>query len=337
MTDFLRGAPLDDFALDRGEETPFLRPAHRVRPRRARRSPAMRLLQLVQWTGLLVLVVGGGWLSWHRVMRSERLKVSRVDVRGGRFLSDGEVRALLGPAVGQNILTIDIAAVKERLRASPWVADASVERTLPDLLRVEVKERVPLALAEADRLHLMDEDGELIELFGPRTASFDLPIVRHLGHLAPDDRRARARRAGALLADVGELSHAISEVEVEDGGDLRVVLKARDGKSDVVLLGDPPYKERLLGFLGLRADLRARAPKAEAFDLRYRDHVFVRVPDEPGPRPAAPRPTAAPVRPAAAPPAVTGEPREKQPLPPPEPAAAVPPDAAADPSTAEGR
>ncbi|PYQ18481.1 MAG: hypothetical protein DMF81_24775, partial [Acidobacteria bacterium] len=107
----------------------------------------------------------------------ERLRVGRVEVRGSHFLSEGEVRELLGPAVGENILGLDIEALKARLRASPWVAEASVSRTLPDTLRVEIREREPLALAEVDRLYLMDGDGSLIDLYGPRTAGFDLPIV----------------------------------------------------------------------------------------------------------------------------------------------------------------
>ena len=74
------------------------------------------------------------WAGYSRVMASERLKVGRVDVRGSRFLSEGEVRELLGPAVGENILGLDIDALKARLRASPWVADATVRRTLPDTL-----------------------------------------------------------------------------------------------------------------------------------------------------------------------------------------------------------
>src|SRR5439155_1247684 len=85
-------------------------------------------------------------------MASERLRVGNVEVRGSHFLSEGEVRELLGPAVGENILGLDIQALKARLRSSPWVAEATVARTLPDTLRVEIRERAPLALAELDRI-----------------------------------------------------------------------------------------------------------------------------------------------------------------------------------------
>ncbi len=159
-------------------------------------------------------------------MASERLRVQKVEVRGGHFLSEGEVRELLGPAVGENILGLDIEALKARLRASPWVADATVSRTLPDTLRVSIHERVPLALAEIDRLYLMDADGGLIDIYGPRTAAFDLPIVR--GLLGPPGRGSarpgRTRRApcSRTSATSGPRSPRST---CSGSGDLKVILR----------------------------------------------------------------------------------------------------------------
>jgi cell division protein FtsQ len=206
-------------------------------------------------------------------MASERLRVERVEVRGNHFLSEGEVRELLGPAVGENILGLDIDALKGRLRSSPWVAEATVTRTLPDTLRVEIRERAPLALAELDRLYLMDGDGSLIDMYGPRTSGFDLPIVRGLAGTTGEARRDRAQRAGTLLQDLGDLAREVSELQVEDSGDLRIVLR---GAGEVVRMGPPPWRDRFLTFLGLRKELAARCPDTEYFDLRYRDRIYAK-------------------------------------------------------------
>jgi cell division protein FtsQ len=228
---------------------------------------------MVEVTGGALVLLCALWASYSRVMASERLRVGKVEVRGGRFLSEGEVRELLGPAVGENILGLDIEALKGRLRSSPWVAEAMVARTLPDMLRVEIRERVPLALAELDRLYLMDGDGSLIELYGPRTSGFDLPIVRGLAGTTGDARRERAERAGALLRDLGELARELSELQVEESGDLRLVLR---GAGEVVRMGPPPWRDKFLTFLGLRKELAARCPDAELFDLRYRDRIIAK-------------------------------------------------------------
>ena len=125
------------------DEPPFLRPPRRTRVRRARRGWLGRTVIALQIAGrradgrvrALGRLLQGRWPASACASRN-------VEVRGSRFLSEGEVRELLGPAVGENILGLDIDELKARLRASPWVADATVSRTLPDTLRVEVRERV---------------------------------------------------------------------------------------------------------------------------------------------------------------------------------------------------
>jgi cell division protein FtsQ len=287
-----------DLPLVTGDETPFLRPRHRTRVRRVRRAVSARAVLALQLGAASLVLASLAWVGYAKVMASDGLRVTKVEVRGGHFLSEGEVRELIGPAVGENILGLDIEGLKARLRASPWVADATVSRTLPDTLKVAITERVPLALAEIDRLYLMDGDGGLIDIYGPRTAAFDLPIVRGLLGLPGEARRDRAERAGALLRDLGDLAAEISEVFVLPSGDLKVILR---GPGETLLLGEPPCRPRFLAFLGLRRDLAERAPGTEVYDLRFRGRIFARpAPAPPGSRPA---PVAEPASPVAPPPA----------------------------------
>lgn len=258
------------------QEGPFLRPKHRTRvAKRARRGATTRTLLALQIGTVLALVVFGLWAGYSKVMASDRLKVGHVDVRGSHFLSEGEIRELMGPAVGENILGLDLESLKSRLRSSPWVADATVRRALPDTIEVRIRERVPLALAEADGLYLMDAEGTLIELYGPRTANFDLPIVRGLAKTTGDARRDSAQRAGAILDDLGDLATEVSEVLIDESGDMRLVLK---GRGELLKVGAPPCRKQFLTFLSLRSELAARMPRAEYFDLRFKDRIYAKQP-----------------------------------------------------------
>jgi cell division protein FtsQ len=277
-------APRLEMPVLPGEEAPFLRPKQRTRTRRAHRGRLHQTALVLQAGAATLLVATALWAGWNRVMHSEGLKVKSVEVRGNRFLSEGEIRELLGPADGANILGLDIDDLKRRLRASPWLDDASVRRTLPDTLLVEVREREPLALAEVDRLYLMDAAGDLIDLYGSRTAAYDLPIVRGLAGLGEDERRDRAARVAALLRDLGELQAEVSEITVEPSGDLSVVLR-RGG--EILRLGAPPYKRGVAAFLGMRRELVERCPRAEYFDLRFRGRIYAKEPAEPVQRAAA--------------------------------------------------
>ena len=262
-----------ELPLDTEVESPFLRPDRRTRARRLRRGPVWNSLRIAQFGALAVLCALALWVGYLRVMSSDRLKVARIEVRGGHFLSEGEVRELLGAAMGENILSLDIEELKTRLRASPWVADATVVRSLPDVLRVQIQERHPVALAEMDRLYLMDASGDLVDLHGPRTAAFDLPIVRGLRDLTPDDRRRRTDAAGAVLADLAELVAVVSEVHPPADGDVRVVLRPT---GDVLVLGPPPSRDRVASFLGMREQLVARLGATEYWDLRFKDRIFAK-------------------------------------------------------------
>jgi len=301
------GPPPSDLGLSLspvGEESPFLRRRVRTRgrPRPRRRGWSSRLVVGLQVSAVLILVAVGAWTVSQKVTRSERLRVGRVEVSGSHFLSEGEVRELLGPAVGENILSLDIEDLKARLRSSPWVADATVTRTLPDLVRVEIQERVPLALAEVDRLYLMDGEGALVDIYGPRTGVFDLPIVRGLLGVDVESRRHRAGRAGVLLSDLAELAQEVSEVFVEPSGDLRVVLR---GPGEVLLFGDPPYRQRFVTFLSLRQELAEKSPGAEHFDLRFRGRIYAKRPSAMVATAEADSPGAGPREDVVAPPAAT--------------------------------
>jgi cell division septal protein FtsQ len=269
------------------DEAPFFRPKNRTRARRPRRSLLSRLRLALQLAAVGTIAATAAWTGYAKALASEALRVDRVEVSGERFLSAGEVRELLGPAVGENILLLDLPRLKSRLRASPWVADATVKRSLPDTLQVEIHERQPLALAEVERLYLMDGDGALIDIYGPRTASFDLPIVRGLGGVDGEARRERAQRAGTLLRDLGEQAAEISEVQFDAEGELRVVLR---GRGEVLRLGVPPFRKRFTTFLALRRDLAERCPDAEYFDLRFRDRIYAKEPEAPRPAVSGPEP-----------------------------------------------
>ena len=70
-------------------------------------------------------------------------------------------------------------------------------------------------------------------------------------------------------------------------------------------MGAPPYRSRLLTFLSLREELRVRCPRAEWFDLRFRDRIYVMQPPEavtpaataPAPAGAGPDPSTRETRP----------------------------------------
>ena len=252
---------------------PFLRPSRLLRAKRDKRSGLKRVFVAVQIGAGLCAAVVGAFLVTERFAIPNQFRIATIEVKGNNFLSEGEVREMLGPAMGTNLISADLEALRSNLAASPWVGGAVVRRQLPDTLLVDVTERFPIALAETDQLYVMDASGELIDLLGPRTAGFDLPVIRGLGGVPLEVRRDRARRANALLEDLGDLSAEVSEISLDRSGDLLVVLR---GDGSVLKLADPPYRKRVLSFLALRQRLKERCADAEYFDLRFKDRIYAK-------------------------------------------------------------
>jgi cell division protein FtsQ len=264
-----RDMPLQSMSSD----GPFFRPARLSRAKREKRSGWRRLFIGIQIGAAVCAAMVAAYLLTERFAIPNRFRIASIEVKGNKFLSEGEVREMLGPAIGGNLISADLDGLRANLAASPWVGGAIVRRKLPDTLTVDVTERFPIALAETDQLYVMDSSGELIDLLGPRTAGFDLPIIRGLGGVSVEVRRDRARRASALLEDLGDLSTEVSEISVDRSGDLMVVLR---GDGSVLKLAEPPYRKRVLSFLALRQKLRERCPDAEYFDLRFKDRIYAK-------------------------------------------------------------
>jgi cell division protein FtsQ len=248
------------------------------------------------------LTVLAGAIAWGGAAFVSTLRVGRVVVHGNLHLSTGEVLSLLDGLLGDSMLRTDLEAWRQRLRQSPWVAEATLSRALPDGIEVTVVERQPLAVGRlGQQLVLVDRDGVVIDEYGPRYAMFDLPIVDGLAQPAgvPGTplQGPRASLTARFLADLAGdrgLLAVVSQVDVSDPHNLVVWL---EGDHARLLLGDRDFRSRLTSYLDLRPSLLARVSEMDYVDLRFGTRVFVRpagAPDASGARRAAPAAVRAP-------------------------------------------
>ena len=152
----------------------------RVNPRKVGR-PVWRQPMLL---GLAVLLIGsggaGGWWAWregwlieaHRridaVSRSivaavTPFKLADVTVEGRDYVERSAVLAALSVQTGDSLLGIDLQAARKRLEAIDWVASATVERRMPDMLYVTLKERRAVAIWQrGNEYTLIDRNGHTV-------------------------------------------------------------------------------------------------------------------------------------------------------------------------------
>ncbi|HEY2955800.1 MAG TPA: FtsQ-type POTRA domain-containing protein [Candidatus Eisenbacteria bacterium] len=250
-----------------------------ARPRRR----GGRLRRIAVMLGVLLVLAALAHVPWQG-LRGRFAVVTGLRVTGGRYLDAARVLAIAGLTGGEDLLTLDLERVRQRLLLDPRVARAEVRRRGLRGVEVEVEERVPVLRVEHGVPWEIDSAGVLLApleagvtadvplLSGPR---FDaLPAGTRLTTLAVGRGLAWIR---ALSARELELGARISELDVSDP--LTTGLLLMSG-TRVLCPAWPPGVRTLSALRVVLSDLERRGTQAQEVDLRYERQVIVRPPEK---------------------------------------------------------
>jgi cell division protein FtsQ len=270
------------------EEPRYLRRQKPVEIRRrkfGRRSwPAYR-----RWLLAGASLLAGGWLIYSGTrffLFSPRVALAsedQIEVTGNRYVSRSVITEKFAPDFGRSILQVPLDARRASLEDIPWIEQASVERALPNRLRVELIERTPVAFLRAgNQLTLVDETGVLLDR--PLEGDFHFPVATGFDETMPrPDREKRMRLFVSFMSEI-DLSHPgasdqVSEVNLADAQDLRAALAGLPGLEDQapiqVHFGDGDFGSKYRLLLDNISQWRASAGRVESVDLRFARQVVV--------------------------------------------------------------
>ena len=285
--EFVRPA-LDDtrgLDLDVEEESPFLRAQKRVSVRRGtipkkaanRLKWALIAVAILALTGIAAAsLYSYGEHSWRfRVESSDD-----IEVAGTHNVTQAQLMEVLGGDIGRNIFFIPLAERKAQLEQIPWVESASVMRFVPNHLKIEIKERTPVAFARVgSRISLVDSGGVLMDLPATGKRKYSFPVI--LGATSGEPLSTRAARmkiynevVRELDSSGGRYSQDLSEVDLSDPDDVKVVANDPQG-AVLVHLGSSNYLERYKVYVSHVQEWRQQFDKLESVDLRYDRQIIV--------------------------------------------------------------
>jgi len=176
---------------------------------------------------------------------------------------------------GVEIQGVPLAERRRRLLAIDWVQDASVSRVWPNRLLVRIRERKPVAFVSfSSGPMLVDAEGALLAL--PPRARFAFPVIDGLRE--GDSGAQRREGVSAFLRfqqDMGYLANDVSEVDVADPADIRIVARV-ENRAVELFVGDGDFAARYQNFLSHYQEIRRESPDAGTFDLRLDDRITAR-------------------------------------------------------------
>src|ERR1700679_1071876 len=105
-------------------------------------------------------------------------RIASVAIKGRKQLTQDEVLAIGGVNGHSSLLFLDAEAVRDRLKANPWIADATVFKLYPGPLQIDIVEGAAFALWQQDgRLWVISEDGGVLQRYVGRRFITDHLVV----------------------------------------------------------------------------------------------------------------------------------------------------------------
>lgn len=211
------------------------------------------------------------------------IKPDQISITGDHVVPREEVLKLFVHDRNRSVLRIPLDARRTQLQEIPWVEEASVQRILPNHLRVEITERTPIAFfRNGTDLTLIDAQGVLLDR--PDGENYHFPIVTGLSeNISREEREKRMQTYQEFMKAVDLVkpgaTDRISEMDLGNPRDLRAVLTGLEagdpGQAVTVHFGQGDFTGKYRTLVENFAQWQANAGRVESIDLQYARQVVV--------------------------------------------------------------
>jgi len=232
-------------------------------------------------TGLMLYEAGNYFLFSPGVMLTS---ADQIAVEGNRFVPREAIVEKFSADMGRSVIRVPLGERRKELESLPWVEQARVQRVLPNRIRVEITERIPVAFLRTGReLSLVDFHGMIFDR--PVEGDFRFPVVGGILESMPQEQREQRMNSFVQFMKEIELAQPgaddrISEVDLSDPTDLRATLTglgsdASNPSPVLVHFGDSDFGNRYHLLAGNIDQWRASAGSVDSVDLRFARQVVV--------------------------------------------------------------
>ena len=206
----------------------------------------------------------------NAIANSLGFRITEVAINGRKQLSQDEVLAVGGVNGRSSLLFLDAAAVRERLKANPWIAEATVLKLYPGRLQIDIVERTAFALwQQGGRFSVIADDGTVLEPYVAQRF-LSLPLVVGKG------AEARARDFLALLARYPQVK-AVTKAAIFIG-ERRWNLRLKDGLD--IRLPEIDVANALAALSRLDREDHLFSRDIVAIDMRLPDRLTVQLSED---------------------------------------------------------
>src|SRR5438132_9987601 len=212
------------------------------------------------------------------------LKPDQIEVNGNRIVSREAVLQQFAEDRGRSVLRVPLDERRIQLaKKIHWIESATVQRILPNRIRVQVIERTPVAFARlGNNLSLIDVHGVILDR--PRGEDLHFPVVSGVSEDLPPERcEERMQMYQEFMKDIDLVrsgsSDRVSEVDLSIPKDLRVVMtglaNANDSQAVTIHFGSSEFTGKYKMLVDNFSQWQANAGRVQSIDLQYSRQVVV--------------------------------------------------------------
>jgi cell division protein FtsQ len=211
------------------------------------------------------------------------IKPEQIEVNGNHIVSREAVLQQFVRDRGRSVLRIPLDARRSALEEISWIESATVQRILPNRIRVDLTERTPIAfLRNGTDLALVDAHGVILDR--PRGEELQFPIVTGLSESMPrEERGKRMQTYQEFMKDIDLVrsgsSDRVSEIDLANPKDLRAVMtgiaNASDTQALTIHFGASDFTGKYRMVVENFAQWQASNGRVHSIDLQYAKQVVL--------------------------------------------------------------
>jgi len=215
---------------------------------------------------LFILLISWDYLN----IREIKIICSREDIKK-------EIEYTLKEKRLGNILLADITHLQQTIKEHKWVKDAYIRKIFPASLRIDIKERKPVAILKKENYYLIDENGNLLEKIYS-TENLGLPLLIDADNFQKNGEEKLKLAWKCLKSSSPAEKEKIKALDLSYYGWVTLYLK---DKKTRLILGYNDFAQKLKYFHELYENLEARFGPLEYVDLRFQDRLYIKPQENP--------------------------------------------------------
>jgi cell division protein FtsQ len=239
------------------------------------------VLSVAGSAGLIAAIYGARFLLYSPAMLLT--KPDQIELSGNHIVSRETVLQQFVHDRSRSVLRVPLDARRSEIEQIPWVESASVQRILPNRVRVELIERTPIAFVRnGNELAVIDAHGVILDR--PQGEELQFPVVSGVSdELSRDQREKRVQIYQEFMRDVDVVragsSNCVSEIDLSNPKDLRVVMTGLTGPTDAqavtVHFGSGEFTGKYKMLVDNFSQWQVNTGRVQSIDLQYLRQVIV--------------------------------------------------------------